>query len=801
MTKSFPNLHNEVKKYWLLTFFILSIGFISSVEAQTVTPWITSGDQSKLLQQQANISFGSSSAPNESTIVINPATTYQVMDGFGYTLTEGSCELISAMSVTQQNALLNDLYGPNGISTNIVRISIAASDLSSSSYSYNETVGDTNMTNFSLAGPDATYLLPVLKKILIINPAIKILATPWSSPRWMKTNNSWIGGSLKTEYYNAYARYFVKYFDAMKAQGISIWGITPQNEPENANNEPSLLMNATEQKNFINQHLGPQMAAAGYGGIKIIAFDHNCDNPNYAIDVANNSTYVDGSAFHLYLGDITAMSKVHDATNKNVYFTEQYTAPGNFSGDFSWHMLNIVIGSSNNWAKTVLEWNVANNPSLGPRTPGGCTSCLGAVTIDGNNYSRNVAYYIIGQISKFVKPGALRVATSTTNNNVAVAGFKNPDGSLILVSLNQGTTSANVKIVSGSSAFNYTIPPASAVTFSWATNETVVPVTSISVTPTNASIIVNNTTQLTATIAPANATNTNVNWDSSNTTVAIVNSSGLVTGIKPGTATITAKSQDGGKTAIANITVKNQEPFGGTSASIPGIIQVENYDLGGQNVAYNDSDATNNGNQYRKTESVDIDVIAGTSAYTLGWTVDGEWLEYTTNVIAGKYNIVATVASPNAGKKLVIKLDDVTITTLDIPNTGGYGSFKEVSIPNIIFTGGSNKILRLEIVGGDFNIDKIAIQNTLGISKNEFTDELLLHPNPVTSYLNINSKHVGDSSVSIYDITGSLVLKSAFKVEAIKSDITIDLTSLSKGLYVVKITNEKGIYIKKILKD
>jgi glucosylceramidase len=294
------------------------------------------------------------------------------------------------------------------------------------------------------------------------------------------------------------------------------------------------------------------------------------------------------------------MTKVHDATNKNVYFTEQFTAPGNFSGDFSWHMLNIVIGSKNNWAKTVLEWNVANNHSLGPRTPGGCTTCLGAVTIDGNNYTRNVAYYIIGQISKFVKPGALRVDTSSNNNDVVVAGFKNPDGSMVLVSHNKGTTSANVKIVSGSSAFNYVITAASAVTFNWSTGGTTIPVTVINVTPTSASVIVNNTTQLKATIIPANATNTNVNWESSNTAVATVNASGLVAGIKIGTATITATSQDGSKTATAAISVKNQEPFGGTPASIPGTIQAENYDLGGQNVAYNDSDATNNGNQYRK---------------------------------------------------------------------------------------------------------------------------------------------------------------------------------------------------------
>ena len=216
-----------------------------------------------------------------------------------------------------------------------------------------------------------------------------------------------------------------------------------------------MLMNSTEQKNFINSQLGPQMAAAGYGNVKIIAFDHNCDNTAYPIDVLNNSSYAEGAAFHMYRGDASAMSVVHDATNKNVYFTEQYTGPsGDFSGDFGWHMQNVVIGTTNNWSKTVLEWNLANNTNLDPHTPGGCTTCLGAVTItNSTSYTKNVAYYIIGQISKFVKAGALRVGTSSTNGSITSAGFKNTDGSLSLLVYNAGGAENTIRIVSGSAAF------------------------------------------------------------------------------------------------------------------------------------------------------------------------------------------------------------------------------------------------------------------------------------------------------------------------------------------------------------
>ncbi|UUF16503.1 MULTISPECIES: RICIN domain-containing protein [Flavobacterium] len=459
---------NRVRAFMTQVIIIMLL-FITKTNAQTVTPFITSGDQTRLLQQQATVSFGTNSGTNPSTVTVNAGITYQTMDGFGYTLTEGSAEVISGMAATQQNQLLNDLYNPNtGLNASVIRISIAASDLSNSSYSYNETSGDTNMNNFSLNGPDLTYLIPIIKKIQLINPNIKILATPWSAPRWMKTNGSWIGGSLQTQYYAAYARYFVKYIAAMQAQGIPIWGITPQNEPENPNNEPSMLMNSTEQKNFINQQLGPQLAAAGYGGVKIIAFDHNCDNTAYPIDVLNNSSYVDGAAFHLYLGNISAMSTVKTQTNKNVYFTEQYTGSGgSFGGDFGWHMQNVVIGSTNNWSKTVLEWNAANNSSLGPRTPGGCNTCLGAITVNNStSYTKNVAFYIIGQISKYVKPGAVRIGSSSTNGSILSVGFKNPDGSTALVIYNSGGSNT-IKVVSGSSAFNYTVPGSSAVTFTW----------------------------------------------------------------------------------------------------------------------------------------------------------------------------------------------------------------------------------------------------------------------------------------------------------------------------------------------
>jgi len=459
-----PTLRSNRRVKLLL---LCMITFLKAVEvrSQMVDSWKTTGNQSALLQSQATIHF--TPTGNSSTINVTDATTYQFIDGFGYCLTEGSAEVINSLDATQQTNLLNELFSASGIGVSVLRISIGASDLSSSAYSYNDVGPDTSLANFSLAGPDLTYLIPLIKKILLINPNIKILATPWSAPRWMKTNNAWIGGSLNTIYYNSYANYFVKYITAMQAEGINIWAITPQNEPENPKNEPSMVMTATEQTNFINNNLGPALQRARLTP-KIIAFDHNCNNTAYPIEVCNNSTFVDGAAFHLYAGSISAMSTVRSSTGKNVYFTEQYTgSEGSFSADLGWHMTNVMIGSTTNWAKIALEWNLATNSSYGPRTQDGCTTCLGAITVTtSSSYTKNVSYYIVAHLSKFIKPGAQRIQSSSSNGNLSNVAFKNPDGSIGLLVYNSGPTS-NFTVGFGSNAFSYTLNGNSVVTFLW----------------------------------------------------------------------------------------------------------------------------------------------------------------------------------------------------------------------------------------------------------------------------------------------------------------------------------------------
>lgn len=439
--------------------------------------WLTNADRSSLFAVQTG-GVGNFSTNSNSTITVDSATTYQTMDGFGFSLTGGSAKMINSLDATKQEALLKELFLTDGPSIGIsyLRISIGASDLSAEDFTYDDVPAgstDAPLGNFSI-DKERTDLIPVLKKIIALNPSIKIVACPWTAPVWMKTgttgNNGFKGGSLNPAYYDAYAKYFVKYLQAMKAEGINIDAVAPQNEPLNGDNNPSMVMHDGDEGNFIKNNLGPALQAASLT-TKIIIYDHNADNVTYALNIfadAAANPYVDGSAWHLYGGNITALSTVHVAyPAKNIYFTEQYTpSTGNFAGDLGWHISNLIIGAPQNWSRNVLEWNLATDPAYGPHTDGGCTTCLGALTISAPNVTRNVSYYIIAHASKFVRPGAVRIKSQTDGSLVNVA-FKNTDGTKVLIVFNGGTyvTSFNIKI--GAKAGTSTLQKGSVATYVW----------------------------------------------------------------------------------------------------------------------------------------------------------------------------------------------------------------------------------------------------------------------------------------------------------------------------------------------
>jgi glucosylceramidase len=313
----------------------LSLALAASTAAQKKTSvWLTTPDGTKLLEQQKDIRWQAGSQPAD-RINIDGAQTYQTIDGFGHALTGGSAQLLMQMSPTARHRLLRELFGhgKGQLNTSYIRISVGASDMNDHVYTFDDLPAgqtDEKLAKFSL-GEDMKDVAPVLQEILKIQPKLHILASPWTAPAWMKTNGDVKGGSLKKEYYTAFANYWVLYLQAMAKQGIQIETLTVENEPENPKNTPSMLMNAEEQAEFIGRHLGPAMKQAGLT-TKIVAFDHNCDHPDYPETVLADplaGPYTDGSGFHLYLGKITAMSEVHEKfPGKNLYFTEQMVVAG-----------------------------------------------------------------------------------------------------------------------------------------------------------------------------------------------------------------------------------------------------------------------------------------------------------------------------------------------------------------------------------------------------------------------------------------------------------------------------------------
>ena len=439
-------------------FALLLIIYCSN--GQQLDFWLTAPQQNILFEQQPPIPPSTSeNIEDENIIEINPSVEYQRIDGFGCALTGGSAFHLSRLDNATRASILQELFRTDqtNIGISYLRLSIGASDLNDAPYSYDDIPDhqtDLNMTNFTL-DQDRMYVIPILKEILAINPQIKLLGSPWSAPVWMKTNKKTIGGHLEDKYFDAYALYFVKYIQGMQAEGINIDAITIQNEPLYGGNNPSMVMHAKQQADFIKQSLGPLFEKYSIK-TKIVIYDHNPDRPDYPIEVLADpqaKKYVDGSAFHMYAGSINALSLVHDAyPEKNIYFTEQWVgAPGNITVDTISHVKTLTIGATRNWAKTVLEWNLANGPKWEPHTPKGCDNCLGAITVHQGKvlYPRNRAYDTMAHAAKFVRPNSTRIESNTFNNLHNVAFKRDEDRKIILIVVNdneQQSISFSIKL-------------------------------------------------------------------------------------------------------------------------------------------------------------------------------------------------------------------------------------------------------------------------------------------------------------------------------------------------------------------
>ena len=456
---------------------LFSAGVTCFSQNKSIEWWLTTHNRSSLFAKQpSSISFSSVNVSDSSTIVVDDTKKFQTIDGFGYALTGGSAQAIIRMSKEARAALLKELFGTDGnnIGVSYIRLSMGASDLNEKIFSYDDLPAgetDTSMSKFDLS-LDRKDVIPVMKEILAINPSIKILGSPWSPPVWMKNNNDTRGGQLKPEYYAAYAKYFVKYVQQMKAEGITIDAITVQNEPLHPGNNPSLLMTAPDQAVFVRDYLGPAFKQNNIK-TKIIVYDHNADRPDYPITIYNDSAaakYIDGAGFHLYNGRIEALTDVHNAyPDKNIYFTEQMVVerPGENEINITSPVSRLIIGATRNWSRNVLEWNLAADPEYKPYTDrGGCDMCQGAITIDKDSVSRNIAYYSIAHASKFVRPGAVRIGSNepASLDNVA---FKTPSGKIVLIVANNTPKQRRFTIRFKNKSAKAVLPEGSVATYIW----------------------------------------------------------------------------------------------------------------------------------------------------------------------------------------------------------------------------------------------------------------------------------------------------------------------------------------------
>jgi glucosylceramidase len=459
---------------------MFSLCLVLSLHAQknaSVAVWLTNTDKSALFDlQNPPLRFSKTANPGL-TIDVDDKQTFQPIDGFGFALTGGSAQHMARMDPAKRASLIQELFGVAGkeIGISYLRVSIGSSDLNDHVFTYDDLPPgqtDPDMAKFSLA-EDRADVIPVLKEIFKVNPKIKILGSPWTAPSWMKTNNNPKGGKLKPECYPAYARYFVKYIQGMRAEGIRIDAITVQNEPLNEKNTPSLSMSATEEADFIKNHLGPAFQAARID-TKIVLYDHNCDVPQYAISILADpqaARYVDGSGFHLYGGQIEAMSQVHDAyPRKNLYFTEQMVTGSVESRptvNVASPVRRLIVGATRNWSRNVLLWNLAADPQNRPHTDnGGCGTCQGAITIDGSNVTRNVAYYAVAHASKFVRPGSVRIGSNNQDALPNVA-FKTPGGKKVLIVVNGAQSPQTFNIRYRGSVVATTLKAGSVGTYVW----------------------------------------------------------------------------------------------------------------------------------------------------------------------------------------------------------------------------------------------------------------------------------------------------------------------------------------------
>ena len=453
---------------------------------EQVSIWLTTTNDSggrnvtRGLQQQTPIVFTAGTGGSGQTVTVNENTKYQQFSGAGASFTDTAAYLMNssgALSSATRTSVMQQLFDPSaGIGLSFLRNPMGASDLARYSYTYDDVAAgstDPNLNSFSISH-DLVDVLPLTKQAKQLNPSLKVMGTPWTAPSWMKDNGATSLGWLQSQYYAAYAQYFVKYVQAYAAQGVPIDYVTAQNEPTCCSGYPSMNWNGSGLQYFLKTNLLPAFHTAGLS-TKVLALDWNWDTyasygaPTVDDATIRNDSLFGGIAWHGYGGNVTQQTTVHNQYPATDAFDTEHSGGTWVADQQREDMLNI-IDYTRNWGKSVVKWSLAVDQNMGPHN-GGCGTCTGLITVhNGDSRSGqvdyNVEYYDMGQLTKFVKPGAYRI-DSTANSTVTNVAWQNPDGSKALVAYNDSTSAQSLHVVWGGQSFTYSVPAHTSATFTW----------------------------------------------------------------------------------------------------------------------------------------------------------------------------------------------------------------------------------------------------------------------------------------------------------------------------------------------
>lgn len=457
---------------------------------ETVNIWLTTTNDSagrnvtRGLQQQAPISFSAGNVSGGQNITVNENTKFQQFVGAGASMTDTAAFLLGssgALSTATRNATMTKIFDPsNGIGLDFLRNPMGASDLARFNYSYDDVPAgqtDPNLNNFSIAH-DQTDIIPLTKQAEQLNPSLKLMMNPWSAPAWMKSDDNFTSHSfLQAQFYAAYAQYYVKTFQAYQNAGLHVDYTSPQNEPGccDGSTYPTMNWNANGLDFFTATDLLPALHAAGLT-TKVLALDWNWSQFNgFAAQSLNdtairNDPLFGGMAWHGYdEGSAAEQTTVHNMfPNIGTFDTEH--SGGTWIANQQAEDMSNIIDYTRNWGQSVVKWSLAVDQNMGPHN-GGCGVCTGLITVhNGDSRSGQVdftiEYYDMGQLTKFVKPGAFRI-DSAANSSVSNVAWQNPDGSKALVAYNTTGSTQTMNVNWGGEHFTYQLPAATSATFTW----------------------------------------------------------------------------------------------------------------------------------------------------------------------------------------------------------------------------------------------------------------------------------------------------------------------------------------------